>query len=506
MKKIISLLFVFLLLSSSITLAVSKYSVSDLKSFNFADVYLNGVKVLIKGTDTKTDKGEEIPSSILFKGTTYVPLKLLSQLLNLNVSWDGSVKLSSNSNESNSVVSLPIEKRVYSNKLLISNLPDYKIAYVETKTGEVIEGLNIQKEKSAALITNAYKLSIGQTYKLKLVTDYQIYEKEITLSNITLDSFYDNKYAWELIVPANSSKGYHHPFILRIPKDRSNPNIKENFNAVKNTILVEGSNEFLSNSNDEAITKVLSLYNGWYSSNIADRGNYISLMSLFPRPYEDGLLYTHSLDRDTLFGTSSYLNSLGRGNLYRIDKQYDAMISEGLRILNSLGKTFDDKVFLIGFSASSDFATRFNYTHPDRAKAVIVNSAPTLPLTEYKGFIMNFPLGMADISKVTGKPFDKTKFKSVPQFWHTGDKDLNDGSYFQDGWGNYGNHNLSDNAEGEDYRKLFGTDIVSRKALIEKILNEAGFNNITHKTYKGVEHGWNDEILKDALLFLEQHK
>lgn len=501
------LLLIVIVLSPSLATAVTLYSKSDLSSFNFSDVYLNGIKVLMKGADTKTTQDEAIPSTILFKGTTYVPLKIVGQLLNLDVAWDGSVKLTSNSESpSSGVVKLPNESYVYSNKLCISSLPEYKIAYIENAKGEVIEGLDIKKQGAESIIRNAYKLSIGETYKLKLVTDDQIYEKTITLSQITFDSFYNNGYAWELVVPANSSKGFHHPFVLRIPMNRSQPDIRIDYNAMNTTLLAEGSNEFLSHSNDEAILKVLGTYNGWYSSQLGDHGKYISLMSLFPRPYEDGLLYTHSLDRDTLFGTASYLNGLGRGNLYRIDKQYDAMISEGLRILSNLGKKFDDKVFLIGFSASSDFATRFNLTHPNRAKAIVVNSAPTLPLTEYKGFKMNFPLGVADVSKLTGKPFDVNKFKSVPQFWHTGDKDLNDGTYFSDGWGNYGNSQLNYNQEGVDYRKLFGDEIVARKALIENILTDQGFSNIMHKTYKGVEHGWNDEIIRDALLFLEQNK
>lgn len=510
MKKIIMLLVVITLVSG-VAFGASFYSKDDLKSFNIADIYVNGIKMLVKGEDFIDASGNVLPASISFKNTTYVPLRKISEMLALNIVWDGSIKIASETasvdEAQKPLENVPITKEniTYSNKIALGSKPSgYKTLYVEDSKGKILEDILIKNENGTLFLTNAYKLQRGEKFTINKVVGTQIVKNEIAVSDVTLASFHDNGWAWEVVVPADSRKGYHHPFIIRIP--RVTGNISEDLKMMNDTILAEGSNEFLTDNNDEVVTKTLNLYNGWYSSILGNSGYYISMMSLFPRPSEDGGLYTHSLDRDTLFGTAEYLNSLGRGNLYRIDKQYDAMITETIKILKNLGKTVDQKVFLIGFSASSDFATRFNYTHPDRAKAIVVNSAPTLPLTEYKGVKLNFPLGMADISKVTGKPFDVKKFKAVPQFWHTGDRDLNDGSYYTDGWGNYGNPQMDQNQEGIDYRKLFGNEIVARKSLIEKVLKEAGFTNIVHKTYKGVEHGWNDEIVKDALAFLEKYK
>lgn len=503
MKKIL-LLLLSLTLTTGVVFGATYYSKSDIGQFNLADIYMNGKKVLAKGEDFVDVKGNVLPSSISFNDTTYVPLRKLSEILSLNVIWDGSIKLS-DASEKVTEIQYNKENINYTNKINLGKAPvGYKTIFVEDANGTLLKDIMVEIKSGDLIVTNGYRLQRNKSYFVNTIVGMEILKREVTISDITLNSFTDNGWAWEVVVPADAKKGFHHPFIIRIPKLTGN--ISEDLKSMKSTLLAEGSNEFLTMNNDEVVSKVLSTYNGWYSSVLGDAGHYISMMSLFPRPTEDGLLYTHSLDRDTLFGTESYLNSLGRGNLYRIDKQYDAMISETIKILSGLGKSVDQKVFLIGFSASSDFATRFNYTHPDRAKAIVVNSAPTLPLTEYKGMTLNFPLGMADIAKVTGKPFDVKKFKAVPQFWHTGDKDLNDGSYYSDGWGNYGNPSLDYNQEGIDYRKAFGNDIVARKALIEKILTDSGFSNIKHKTYKGVEHGWNDEIVTDALTFLEKNQ
>ncbi len=501
MNRLLPLVMVFCLLISTVSsAAVAQPSVTDTE-YNAADVFLDGSQVFTKGKDISTTAGTTIPGTIKYKGTMYLSLVKIAELFGLSVNVDGAVKLASKGSSA-AISYKPVQ---FGRALRVSgSYPVFKTAFMETPDGTVINGLTFACGDEGVSIGNTYNLSLNTDYKLSVVYDGKVETTGIRTSGITLASFSSNYGAWETIIPANPSKGFHYPYILRFPK-RSN-DIAKDLAALNATLLAEGSNEHLTTTNDEAVSRVLSQYSGWYSTRLSGDGGYAMMMSMFPRPAQDGGLYTHSLDRGTLFSSEAYLNSLGRGNLYRIDKQFDCMIADAIKTFRGLGKTLDEKVFLIGFSASSDFATRFNYTHPDRAKAVVVNSAPTLPLTEYKGETLRFPLGVGDISEVTGQPFSVAKYKDTPQFWHTGTEDTNDGTYFGDGWGDYGNSDLNWNQEGIDYRRLFGDEIVARKKLISKVLNDAGFTNITHKEYAGVGHGWTDEIVIEALKFLDKNK
>ena len=214
MKKIIALLLVFVL-ASGIVFGTSYYSKSDLKGFNIADIYINGIKMLEKGEDFTDASGNVLPSTISFKNTTYVPLKKISETLSLNVIWDGSIKISS-SFPTTEVKVVPKEKINYSNQIALGKVPSgYKTLFVEDLKGNIISDLIVKNDKGTLIISNAYKIQRGQKYLLNMVIGTQIDKKEIEISDITLESFNDNGWAWELVVPADSKKGYHHPFIDR---------------------------------------------------------------------------------------------------------------------------------------------------------------------------------------------------------------------------------------------------------------------------------------------------
>jgi predicted esterase len=237
--------------------------------------------------------------------------------------------------------------------------------------------------------------------------------------------------------------------------------------------------------------------------------NGFSMIGVFPRISTQGGIYTHALDRQTMFGTKEWWKEINRGNLYRIDRQFIAMQKDAKMHLSHMGRDVGQPI-LTGFSASSDFVSRINYLHPDLAKAVILNDPPTVPLEEYNGVKLNYPLGIADLEKLTGQAFNKEKFLDTPQFWFTGNHDSNDGTYFSDGWGNYHltieeGHELGIdmNQEGIDYRKAFGDEITLRKKNVRRILKEKGFNNLETHTYD-VGHGINDKTLKDISNFLDK--
>jgi pimeloyl-ACP methyl ester carboxylesterase len=241
-----------------------------------------------------------------------------------------------------------------------------------------------------------------------------------------------------------------------------------------------------------------------YIYDLGMKGNYITVMFIFPRPWQSPLLYTHSLDRDTLALTKQQSDAIGRGDMTRLDLQYLAVMKDAMEQIEANGKAVDDKVFLFGFSASSDFASRFSLIHPEIVKGIVINAAPTMPFSSYNGVDLKFPLGISDLKELTGSAFNEEAYKKIPQFWHSGSVDGNDGTYFQDGWGNYGDPSKDGNQEGIDYRKAFGNEITARKRLISTVLQEKGFTNIIFKEYAGKSHEFTGDMQTDALAFLEK--
>lgn len=100
------------------------------------------------------------------------------------------------------------------------------------------------------------------------------------------------------------------------------------------------------------------------------------------------------------------------------------MIKSAQLFLASIGITVDDKVIAEGYSAGSKFANCFTAYHPELVKACICGGNSGLgiiPLSEYKGQELLFPLGVADIPN-----FDYEAFSKIPQLYYIGTEDYND--------------------------------------------------------------------------------
>ena len=107
-----------------------------------------------------------------------------------------------------------------------------------------------------------------------------------------------------------------------------------------------------------------------------------------------------------------------------IPTQVANMIKSAQLFLASIGINVDDKVIVEGYSAGSKFANCFTALHPEMVKACICggnSGLGILPLSEYQGQELKFPLGVADIPD-----FDYDTFCSIPQLYYIGTEDYND--------------------------------------------------------------------------------
>ena len=76
-----------LALALAVSTASAFASVVD-ASFNKINIEVNGVQTAVEGESFVRTTGD-VPYSILYKGTTYLPLAAVCQLVGKNVSWDG---------------------------------------------------------------------------------------------------------------------------------------------------------------------------------------------------------------------------------------------------------------------------------------------------------------------------------------------------------------------------------------------------------------------------------
>lgn len=509
-KKIFILVIAIILISSSLIFSFSESNqkIGDVLETDII-TYFNGMEVPSFNFNSKT-------------GIYATDLRKIG----LDVSWDGENRavIISNKNDNNTQQNLSSDETtitdlgdiVYKDKIHLTITEPYTNGglSITDLNGNNISGVSIKPDGRQMTIDKTYYLQLGESFILNIAKENGLSRYKFHIEeNLTRNSFISNSYGLFLfdsvIIPANEAKGYSFPFRLMYPRESySDGRKKYTFDDTVEELILESSNHHIDNSFEHMM--MASAYRNPFNTRIVCDTDFNSFImyGIFPRIGDAGGVYTHALDRQTVFGTEEFMDSFNRGNLYRIDIQFVNMYKESKRLLGNLGVEIDQPI-LSGFSAGSDFMSRLNYLHPDLGKLVIVNDPPTLPMTDYKGTKLRFPLGVGDLHEVTGEQFSKEKFLDTPQFWMTGAHDTNDGTYFADGWGSYSlwhnfNSNINRNQEGIDYRRLFGEEIISRKENIREILKAEGFNNIEYHTYD-TGHSTTDQTVVDIEAFLKKH-
>jgi hypothetical protein len=277
-------------------------------------------------------------------------------------------------------------------------------------------------------------------------------------------------------IPANPAKGFNYPYYLKIPGNM----------VAGRYLMVESTNTGISTDDlsvQEDRVKNIHVMNHQLSSML----DVPLLIPVFPRPQSQILVHTHDLDRDTLL--------IQTGEMARLDLQLKAMIhhAQGLLAVNRV--SVKEKVLMTGYSASGRFATKFAALHPEMVFALSaggIDGASILPVTELNGRALRFPVGVADMEVLTGKPFDLEGYKKVRQFIFMGGKDTSDMTLNDDGY---------DREDSALVWDVLGKDMVKvRWPAYQRVMKESGAA-VQFRTYEEIGHSNTYEMFLDQAAF-----
>lgn len=285
-------------------------------------------------------------------------------------------------------------------------------------------------------------------------------------------------------IAAEPQKGFNWSYYLNVPGSSSSA-----------TLLVLPNNTGTPDNNqavhDEA-AKDLAEFATW----LAEELKSPVLVPTFPRPLTEPnidvwKIYTHALDRETLLTEIT--------ELQRIDLQLIAMIDDAKEYLSTKGIEVEEKVFIMGFSASGMFTNRFTVLHPERVKAAAIGSPggwPLAPVSTWQGHTLRYNVGIADLEQLTGQAPDIELFRSVPLLLYIGDQDTNDSVPFNDSY---------DQEDRELINNLFGSTPVSRWPKAKEIYESADCN-CQFVLYPGVGHQITHEMEIDIADFFDKNR
>lgn len=288
-----------------------------------------------------------------------------------------------------------------------------------------------------------------------------------------------------LLIEKDPGKGFNFPYYLFIPDQLSDSSEKYLIVEPNNTGIA--TDDFQLHLEKAGRTASKDFYLGNY---LAANLKFPLVVPVFPRSKITGNMYTHSLDRDVM---------LQKGNeLERPDLQLLQMIADARQKLRERGIETKPEILMTGFSASGTFANRFSLIHPDRVKAVAaggLNGILMLPLSEEKGYELNFPAGTNDFETLFGKAFDSTAFKNTPQLLFMGALDENDALPYDDAY---------DPGEREAITAVLGAQMLPERWNNSRKLYAREGVKAQVKTFLNIGHEHPEQVKQEILGFFRR--
>lgn len=187
--------------------------------------------------------------------------------------------------------------------------------------------------------------------------------------------------------------------------------------------------------------------------------------------------------------------------LYRVDEQIVRMIYKTKNmVLNEFGINLDNKIFLNGYSSSGVFAQRFSLLYPEMIDTVCIGGASgSIPVPSID---LDYPIGIRDYEKLTGKKFDFEQYKDIKFRYYVGEYEAvkksstrydDDGEFAPMHDMSYFDRSVSSEV-GKKQRDLFGKDMFERANRTVQVLKNLGLN-IEHQIIKGRGHNNYNDIV-----------
>jgi pimeloyl-ACP methyl ester carboxylesterase len=287
-------------------------------------------------------------------------------------------------------------------------------------------------------------------------------------------------------IEAQPAKRFAYPYYLYVPKAVGE---KAEDGKKTQTILVIPNNAGKT-SDDFNVHEEDVKRKSRRNAEIADRLGVALLMPVFPRPQTDWKIYTHALDRDAMI--------TGKKEYARFDLQLVAMIDDARARLAAEKLKFDERVLMLGWSASAMFANRFTFLHPKRVKAVAVGSPggwAIAPVASFKEKTLRYPIGINDFKTISGKKLDLKNLRKVPLFVFLGGSDDNDSVVFRDSY---------EKEDEELIFELFGKTPVERWEISKKLYQDNKLN-AEFRLYPNVKHSITKEMFDDIFAFFSKY-
>lgn len=279
--------------------------------------------------------------------------------------------------------------------------------------------------------------------------------------------------------PAAPARGFHWPYVLYVPKTPR-----------AGHILVVPNNTGYA-TDDVDLVRASTTCEVRRQAALADALGAPLLVPLFPRPPvgDDDNLYLHALTRAALTAEAPAFR--------RVDLQLLAMADDARALLAAKGIPVGAKLLLRGFSASGSFVNRFAVLHPERVLAIACGSPggwPIAPVEKADGEALPYPVGVADVPALVGKPVDADALKRVAWLFVLGDQDANDAVIYRDSFSK---------ADEELVFRLFGPTPVSRWKKAERLYAKAGLD-ARFVLVRGVGHEVTPGMDADVAKFFEE--
>jgi predicted esterase len=324
--------------------------------------------------------------------------------------------------------------------------------------------------------------------------DIQAYCIASVISIVTMSSFSSLSTAQSQFSNAKLEKieaapeaGFHHPYLLLIGEEIK-PDVPL-LVALPTPQTSDDPADYLSSA--ERIARNAAPFPAQLSAPI--------LVPVLPRPpvvLPNGHrinLYLPALTRAALEATEK--------PLARIDLQVLAMIDHARgKLLRERQVEVREKAVFIGFSAAGHFATRIAVLHPERVLAVWaggIGGHPILPLATHQSRTLTYPVGVADLDQIVGKPFDREAFAEIPMLIVHGAADTNSSLPTTD--------EPSDSysiAHARLVFELLGETALTRMEKVEPLYHAAG-SPAEFRIYPETAHQITPHMARDLVKFIE---